>query len=172
MSNLSNMSLLWKKLDEGKVLKDRIKPMFAVCNMTCTEFTNANIKEQYLSIHYHLFLSLVWDWFCLKHIISGCERYSTDGPHFPSSIFQTNWTNSFLWEKKTDLSLNAERLCVSALLNVLTNTRTETLRDCPTWRCFHSIIDIVWAPAYTTSEDLKNATITNQHEAIVFKKLP
>lgn len=73
----------------------------------------------------------------------------------PSSIFQTDWTNSFLWEKRTDLSLNAERLCVSALLNVLTNARTETLRDCPTWRCFHSIIDSVWAPAYTTSENLK-----------------
>ena len=52
-----------KKLDEDKVLKARIKPMFAVCNMTCTEFTNAKVKEQYLSVDYHLFLSPVWDWY-------------------------------------------------------------------------------------------------------------
>jgi len=77
-----------KKLDEDKVLKD---PMFGVCDMTCTEFTNAKIKGQYLSIHYHLFLSPVWDWYSVaKHIMSGCERYS-NGPRSSSSTFQTDW---------------------------------------------------------------------------------
>lgn len=130
-----------KKLDEDKVLKD---PMFAVCNRWLVQ-KMPRLKDNTCQFIIIYFCLLSETDILLETHHGGCERYS-NGPRSSSSTFQTDWTNSFLWEKRTYLSLNAKRLCVSALLNVLTNARTETLTDCP---------DSVWAPADTTSEDLK-----------------